>query len=368
MRVAVLHNADAGLARGTPADGMAVRAATEMAAAVARACERNAWDVVTVAAPPDPAALASAITAAQADVVFNLVEALQGDARLESAVAGLLELIGIPFTGSGSIACALALDKPLARAVLQGTGVAVPAGCEMSRGDEPMEGLHPPFIVKPSREDASHGVSRDSIAASARAARERARWVIDTYGQPALVEEFVDGREFNVAILGAGETAEVLPLAEIDYSALPPGHPRLLTYEAKWDESSPVYRQTPPVPARDLDAAIRGRIESSALASYRALHLRDYGRVDLRLHAARGPLVLEVNANPDLSPGAGLAHAAARGGLPYDALIARIVRSALARADAPAPAATIGPRRTAPDPRRHGRVFRGRDRRGTGTG
>lgn len=338
MRVAVLYNEDTGLARGRPEDGVAVRAVALAAAAVADACRRGAWEAMEVPAPDEPLELLAALDRLRPDVVFNLVESLRGEARLEAAVAALLELSGLPFTGCDALACALSLDKPMARDVLRAAGVPVPAGRVLERGDEALDGLRPPLIVKPSREDGSHGIGRDSVAADEAAARARAREVLACYGQPALVEEFVTGREFNVSLLGEGAAAEVLPLAEIDYSALPPGHPPLLTYEAKWNETSAAYRRTPSVPARELEPALDRAIRKAALAAYRALRLRDYGRVDLRLHPERGPLVLEVNANPDLSPGAGLARAAASGGIPYDDLVCRIVHAARARSGRPAPA------------------------------
>lgn len=343
MRVAVLFNDDPNLAHGTAADAAAVQAAAAMAHEVAAACTRNGWEARALAAPAAPAELLDLLQAEPPDVVFNLIEAVAGRASLEAAVIGLLDLTGIPYTGSPAMACALALDKPTARVLFAGCGVPIPAGRVLERGDESLDGLSAPFIVKPAREDASHGITRGSVAVDSAQAQRQAQWVIATYGQPALVEEFVDGREFNLAILDGLHGPQPLPPAEIDYSRLPADHPPLLTYEAKWDEASPIYRQTPPVPARDLDPSTRQRLEQAALAAYRALHLRDYGRIDLRLDRRRGPLVLEGNANPDLSPGAGLAQAAARAGIPYDDLIARIVRAAHRRGGAGTRAARSAP-------------------------
>lgn len=336
MRVAVLCNDDSRLFQGTAADAVAVQAAADMARAVVAACRRQGWEADWLGVDEQVEKLVCKLMADPPDVCFNLVEAVGGDARKEAAFVGLLELSGLPYTGSPAMACALALEKPLARTLFLGAGLPVPAARVLEHGEGALDGLQPPFIVKPSREDASHGISRDSVVASQDAARAQARWVSRTYGQPALVEEFIDGREFNVAILGEGAAAEVLPLAEIDYSALPADHPHLLTYEAKWDEASPVYQRTPPIPARPLDPAVHARVEAVALAAYRLLRLRDYGRIDLRLHPQRGPLLLEANANPDISPGAGLAKAAARAGIPYDDLIARIVRAAHHRSGVPA--------------------------------
>jgi D-alanine-D-alanine ligase len=190
------------------------------------------------------------------------------------------------------------------------------------------------WIVKPSREDASHGISTASVVSGERAVRDRAAWVIATYRQPALVEEFVDGRELNVAILGSGADAEILPLAEIDWTGFPEGAPRLVTFAAKWDQKSAEYKGSMPVPVRDLGPELERLVRDRARAAYDALGLEGYGRIDLRVHATRGPLVIDVNPNPDISPDAGLAKAAARGGIVYDELIARIVRAAVSRSAA----------------------------------
>jgi D-alanine-D-alanine ligase len=157
---------------------------------------------------------------------------------------------------------------------------------------------------------------------------------VRTYRQPALVEEFVDGRELNVALLGSGDAAEVLPLSEIDFSRVPAGRPRILTYAAKWDVASEEYETTPSVGARPLEKELERRVHAVARAAYAALRLSGYGRVDLRLDPARGPLVIDVNPNPDLSPDAGFAKAARRAGLSHADIVRRIVEDALRRAGA----------------------------------
>ena len=330
-RVAILFNVDEGLARGVAVDALAARGVRAAARAVEAACRERGHEAFLVPAPIEPQALLERLAGLHPDVVFNLVEALSGEARLEAAVASLLELARWPYTGSPPLALAIGLDKALTRDLLHGRGVAVPAGRLLRRGDEPLDDLRFPCIVKPVREDASHGIDAESVVQDVAAARERARAVSERYAEPALVEEFVAGREFNVSILGGGETARVLPLAEIDFTGLPSGHPHLVTYAAKWIETSVEYRGTPSIAARPLAPALGARLELAALAAYRAVGGRDYGRVDMRLHPEAGPVVLEVNPNPDLSPDAGLARAAARGGIAYADLVAGIVAAALAR-------------------------------------
>lgn len=336
-RVGVLVNDDGALAAGGGDE--AVAASLEAATAIAAALGRAGRDVALVRAPGDPAALLAAVRAADAACWFNLCESLRGDARLEAAVAWLLELEGVAYTGSPPRALALALEKPLCRAALREAGVPVPRGAVLARPDDPLAGPAPPrpgrrWIVKPAREDASHGVALESVVAGEAAARARAAWVIETFRQPALVEEWIDGRELNVSLLeGPDGALEVLPLAEIDFSAWPAGAPRVVTYDAKWRPDSPEYRGSPSVAAGPLEPALAARVREVARAAFRAVGLRDYGRVDLRLCPADGPLVIDVNPNPDLSPDAGLARAAARGGLPHDDLCRTLVDRALARGD-----------------------------------
>jgi D-alanine-D-alanine ligase len=209
----------------------------------------------------------------------------------------------------------------------------------LERGDEPLDGLRPPWIVKPVREDASHGIDARSVVHGEAALRSRAGRVIARYGQPALVEEFVDGREFNVGVLGEGDEIETLPLSEIDFSEFPAGKPRIITFRAKWVEESAEWAGARVVPATDLPAELASQLADTAVAAYRALGLRDYGRVDLRWSERHGPIVVDVNPNPDLAQECGLARAAARKGMSYVDLIGRILECASARQGAPPAAA-----------------------------
>ncbi len=330
MRVVVLYNDDAALLHGVPEDRAALQGVVSCAAAVHRACLALGAEAELRRATRDPQALARAVTGA--DVVFNLVEALDGDARLEAAAAAVLELVGVPYTGSPPAALMLALDKPTAKAVLAHAGVRVAKGTVLTSATDPLPDLPPPWIVKPSREDASHGIDQGSVVHDAEAARARAGLLVETYRQPALVEELLPGRELNLALLGP-EPALLSP-AEIDFSALPGGHPSILTYEAKWVEASPVFEKTPSVAARDLGPDLEGALGHIARRAFRALGLRDYGRVDIRLDRDGQPVVLEVNPNPDLSPDAGFARAAARSGLSYAELIGQIIDTARRRGPA----------------------------------
>jgi D-alanine-D-alanine ligase len=330
--IALAYNDDHELVAGETDDSIGVEGVLDQVQAVEETCRELGWQAWRLPVGRDVAAVVELVRRRRPDVVFSMVESVAGESRLEAAVAYLWEWLGLPYTGSPPVALALALQKPLARAVLVDAGVAVPRGAVLERGDEPLDGLGYPVIVKPTREDGSHGIRSASLAATEAAARERARYVIERYAQPALVEEFVDGREFNVSLLGPAEAPVVLPLREIRYT-LPPGLPRLMGYEAKWKPETVEYRETLPATVDDPPELVES-ISSTARAAYTALGVRDYGRVDLRLDGAGTPVVLDVNPNPDIVPGGnfGLAATALAAGYSFPELIGFIVDQALARA------------------------------------
>lgn len=333
LRVGIFRSRDVALAHGEAHDALAVQAVGDEAEAIERACRARGWTPIPIDASNDPERTLANLRAARVDIVFQLVESIDGDARFEAAAEWLLEWARIPYTGTGPIATTLALQKPLTRAVLIAHGVPVPRGFVVERADFVLPDVflaesNARWIVKPSREDASHGIALASVVRGERELRARCEYVLERYAQPALVEEFVDGREFNASILGQGADSEVLPLAEIDYSRFPKGVPTLVTFDAKWDPASPEYKGSMPIAVTGLAPELEVAIRDVAVRAYNAIGLRGYGRIDVRVHPERGPLVLDVNPNPDISPDAGLARAAERGGLSYEELIARIIDGA----------------------------------------
>ena len=323
MRVAILHNDDDALRDGRPVDAIAVRSVTAVADAVHAACEAIGWEPVLVTVTPDPVETLSRL--GQVDVVINLAEGIDGNPSLEPAVAWLLEWGAYAFTGSSGTALALALDKQVTRAVLGAHGVAIPRGAVLADRAAPIPSLRYPVIAKPVCHDASQGIDAASVVAHERQAREQAHRIIDRYAQAALLEEFIDGREFNVALLAG----VALPIREVVFT-----DPPILTYEAKWMPESAAYAATIPVFCEDLPRPLHDRLLGTARSAWNALGLRGYARVDLRVDAAGVPFVLDVNPNPDLSPDAGFPLAAARAGLSYAELIAALVEDALAHAPA----------------------------------
>jgi D-alanine-D-alanine ligase len=327
--VAVLYNDDGDLPFGEAHDAIAVEDSRRGAEAVCAALTATGYDACIIPAGNEPVALAAALTRMQPDLVFNVCESFAGNPQLEYAVAALLELLHLSYTGSPPRALALAQDKSLAKNILSDTGLAVPRGCVLKHPDDHVsQDLILPLIVKLCFCDASHGISEKNLCASVAEVRAQAAYLTKTYGQPVVVEEFINGREFNVSVLGAGE---VLPLAEIAYD-LPCGLPHIITYAAKWLETSPYYVGTPVIcPAQNVLPVLEEKIRTAARKAYQVMGCRDYGRIDIRLNMDGEPCVIEVNPNPCIMSDAGLARAACAAGMSYNDLIDRIARSALQR-------------------------------------
>lgn len=328
-----LSTTDAASAEAGAAEAAAVAAIGGVVEDVARVAGSLGLRVDRAPLVGEPKALLRQVAALDADVVVNLAESWAGKVWNEAGIAWLLELCGLAYTGATPRALALCLEKPLTRALLAAAGVPVPEGVVMD-GPSAAGKIGPGrWIVKPAAQDASHGIDAASVVEGEPAARERVEYLVARDLGPALIERYVDGPELNVSIIELdGAPARALPIAEIDYARFPPGLPKILTFAAKWDEASAEYRGSASVEAKGLEPAIRARVEGVALAAWRALGLRDYGRVDLRLDARGAPFVIDVNPNPDLSRGAGLSLAAERAGISYERLIEGLLRGAMRRA------------------------------------
>ncbi len=262
-------------------------------------------------------------------VVFNWCEGIPGEEGSEAEVADVLERLGFAFTGATAEAIRLSYDKPRVRVLLEENGIAVPRWAQF---DEP--GQHPwdvfPAIVRPAWEHCSIGVDRGAVVLDAGELARRVAHVIAVYDQPALVEDFIDGREFHVPLWGNG-TVEMLPPVEMDFSAIGDVRDRLCSYESKFSPDSAAYHQIKSrIPAR-LDATERDALEASCRLAYQLAGCRDYGRIDVRQRDDR-MYVLDVNPNADLSADASVALAAGKAGFCYGAMGSRLVEWAQNRA------------------------------------
>jgi len=265
---------------------------------------------------------------ARPDLVFNLIEQFGDDLVGDIGVTGVLDLLGLRYTGCGPGELYLANDKALGKKLLAFEGLLYPKFAVFG-GDADLEtggNLRMPLFVKPARMDASIGIDADSLVRDAPSLMKRVAQIHETLGDAALAEEYVDGREINVGVLGNREP-QPLPAIEIDFSGFPEGKPHVLDANAKFEEGTPEYGGTKAVIA-DLPDDVAARLAKTAVAAYRALRVRDYGRVDLRLAPTGEIYVLEVNAGCYLERNGELAMAARAVGIAHARLILRIVELA----------------------------------------
>jgi D-alanine-D-alanine ligase len=242
-----------------------------------------------------------------------------------------MELIGKRFTGSGSHGLMLAQDKSVAKKIFAFHGIHTPIFARSFRGrlsfsDE----LQFPVIVKPMREDGSIGIEFNAVVSSIKELMERIDWLHEQFDSPILIEEYVDGREMYVGVLG-NETPEALPIIELDMSKLPEGTPRIAGAEVKWAKGTKAYRDTKSIVATDLSEETTTLLQTTAVSAYQALEIRDYGRVDMRLKPDGTVTVIEVNPNPWLASRAELAMAARKAGRTFNQLVEEIVGMAMSR-------------------------------------
>jgi D-alanine-D-alanine ligase len=262
---------------------------------------------------------------AKPDLAFNLCEGIDGIASLESPVIGVLELLGVPYTGSGSMTTTLCLRKHVVNTLLDAAKLPVPRW-GVSRVGEPMPTVGFPAICKPAAEDASLGVEQRSVVRSARALHTRVN-EMHLEWQEILVQRYVAGREVNVGILGD----QVLPIAEIDFSAMPEQYWRIVSYRSKWETGSEEDLGSVPRCPADLPPALVTELERIALGAWRVVGGHGYGRVDIRIDESMRPWILEVNANPDFAPDAGLARMARTAGIDYAGMVRVVSEQAFAQ-------------------------------------
>ena len=331
QRILVLYNVPAqSPVKGDAQDAVSEAEVVQTAAAVAQALKTMGYPSVELfGLTADLAAFLTALDRYQPDMVFNLCEGIDGDEHHEPLVTHLLEFRNIPFTGGGTRAVTDSNDKHRAKQILIADGIPTPDSYVVrSLAELKALELYFPVIVKPVQENASLGITQESVVHDPSKLLEPVAYVLEKYRQPALIERYIEGREFNIAVLGNSDPW-VLPIAEVDYSHLPAGIPKILFYEAKWIEDSPLYLKTPIIcPARNVSAKLAERLQDVSRRAYRALGCTGYARVDLRVSRAGKPYVIEVNCNPSLSAEAGFARSARHAGLEYPSLVDRIVQYA----------------------------------------
>jgi D-alanine-D-alanine ligase len=265
------------------------------------------------------------------DVIFNLVEIFHDYAELEMGFAGLLELLKVPYTGAPPFALGTSQNKFLTKKILSAVGIPTsPAVLFKERQKTYRHGLKYPLILKPAFEDASVGIENDSIVSNSKQLRTRVEHILLEYNQPVLVEEYIDGRELNVAVFG-DEKPKALPISEIDFSKMPDHLHNIVSYQAKWEPMHEAYHKTiPRCPAR-LPKKIEQEAKEIAVKCFKTIGCRDYARIDMRLSKDKKLYVLEVNPNPDLTEDAGFMRSAKQAGYSYRRALKTIIEFAYKR-------------------------------------
>jgi len=320
-KVAVLYNAPT-LSPDHP-DSASEADVADVARRVAEGLVRHDFDAWPLPVSPPIGKVLGKLANPSPDLVFNLVEGFGGQSIGEAHFSGLLELLGLPYTGCPPEAQSLCQSKGKTKALLKGLGLPT-APFAIVRADEPIpRWVGPwPVLLKPEAEDASLGIDQSSVVQFAEGMVEGVAQLRVRHGRDVLIESYLPGREFNVGVLALPEP-EALPIAEIVYQS-PPGSWPILTYAAKWDEGSLEDRNSQPVCPAEVEPSLGARLADLAVEAFQATGCRDYARVDFRLDADGSPMILEVNPNPDIGPGAGWARAIRASGRDYDATLARL--------------------------------------------
>jgi D-alanine-D-alanine ligase len=321
MKTAIVYNRPA--ATGEP-NYQSSQDVLQQVEAVERSLLELGVDYLSVPFDRDVRSFMATLEREKIGAIFNLCESVDDDAQLIGHPAALFELLDLPFTGSGSLALMLTTDKLLAKRQLSGAGILTPDYRSYDGGDlAPLLSLNLPAIIKPRLEDASIGIDQDSMLFTREDLEEKVPVFYQKYG-PLLLEQFIDGREFNISLFGYPEP-RLLPVAEIDFSAFPEELHRIVGYRAKWDEESFEYQNTGRIFPDDLAPQVQDNLNRVAFAAYRLFMMRDYGRIDLRMDKQERIYVLEANANPCLTPDAGFFAAANQTGLNYTDMVARFI-------------------------------------------
>jgi D-alanine-D-alanine ligase len=320
-RILLLHDVDALAGRPDASDTLVE------VAAIGATLRDLGYDASVTPVGLDLGALERTLATVRPRVVFNLVESLEGRGQLIAAVPGLLDSLGVPYTGCPTLALGLTSHKPRAKQSLLRAGVPTPAPYSPElAGDSD-------WIVKAVYEHASLGIDDTSIVRGATAVQRTLAQRRAEFGGEWFAERFIPGRELNVGLLAMQQGPHALPVAEIRFDDFPAGKPAIVGYAAKWDADSFEYRNTPRTFA--VDPALAAHATRLAYECWELFGLDGYARVDFRVDAAGVPWVLEINANPCLSPDAGFAAALKQAGISYAAAIESLVAAALRRAHVP---------------------------------
>jgi D-alanine-D-alanine ligase len=329
LRVALLYNLPESDRYQSMGESAAELGVLDEVKAVSQALSELNYQCLLVPLRPPLSSVKKKLAGIKADVAFNLFEGFDGSPETEAEVAAILFELKMPFTGCPPEALRLGLDKSLTKKLLKEARIPTPEFQILSPQTIDEFRLDFPCIVKPVADDASHGLSENSVVHDFEKLKTQLEKICSLFGGKALVEEFVDGREFNTTVIGFRRLL-IPAISEIVYT-LPPDKPRLLTFESKWQEDSLYYKNTRNVCPAPITPSEKNRISRMARAAFRLTGCKGYARVDFRQNRKGEYLVLEINPNPDITPGAGASLQISAGGLTYESFIEKVIKIALAK-------------------------------------
>ncbi len=315
-----------------------VATVTEEYEAIAKALKSEGYNVSILNINEDINVLIDLLQNNPPDVVFNLIEYYREDSALEQSIAGLFALYGVRYTGARPFTLALCQRKGMTKQLLLANNVPTPRYRLLNEPKLPARhGLHYPMIIKPAREDASSGVEKGSVVYNYEELNERIKKAFLEFNPPILVEEFIEGRELHVSVLG-NDPPIVLPIIEFDFSELPSDHPTIISYDAKWNPLEESFHRVHSICPAKLNRRVEKKVKAAVLDAYEITGCTDYARLDLRLTKDNKVYVLEVNPNPDLTESVSFMESAEHFGLSFGETLSKIVEFALHR---PAPSIPV---------------------------
>lgn len=314
-----------------PEYDIAVSTVTEEYMAIVTALRQEGFRVRHVNLKDDLTVLERAVKRSRPDVVLNLVESYRDHPEGEAEIAAFLDLLRIPYTGATPLALSMCRRKGLTKRLLISHDVPTPKFLVLWKPKvAKRHGLTFPLIIKPAREDASAGVDKHSVVYDRAGLMEKLDKVFEEYEPPILVEEFIEGRELHVGILG-NDPPEVLPPLEYDFSELPEGEPSIISYAAKWDPLAEVFHRVGTRCPAPLTKRLEAKLNKVCVQAYQVMGCRDYARLDIRIAADHQVYVLEINPNPDLTEGVSYMESAEQAGWGFTGALAQIVELAMER-------------------------------------
>jgi D-alanine-D-alanine ligase len=331
LKIGILYNLFERLQKGEERDVLAEESVIEEIGAVEEAIRSLGHQCFTMAIHDEILSVIHWLREIHPDVVFNLCESVYDNSCLEMNIPALLDLLHIPYTGSPPLTLGLCQDKGKVKDILRSQGIQTPRYKIFDQSLNQIKGNIFPMIVKPLHEDGSLGILKESVVFDDETLKRQIQYVVEKYNQPALVEEFIDGRELNVSLIETNGKVGVLPISEIDYSEFPEEIPKICGYEAKWIPESIEYQRSKPICPAPLEWVMKKRVEHVAIRVFKLFLCRDYARVDMRVDRDGKIYVLEVNPNPDISPKSGMTRSVNAQGMSYAEFIKGLLERALQR-------------------------------------